>query len=66
MGSEPVDAAADPGWFEFIDDTIEVHPSTEADRAFLAGLRARAAAKAWDCERMTLGRITKSTTVSTC
>lgn len=50
MGSEPVDAAADPWWFEFIDDTIEVHPSTEADRAFLAGLRARAAAKAWDCE----------------
>jgi hypothetical protein len=50
VGSVPVDAAADPGWFEFIDDTIEVHPSTEADRPFLAGLRARAVAKAWDCE----------------
>jgi hypothetical protein len=45
-----VDAAADPGWFEFYDDTIEVDPSTEADRAFLAGLRARAVANAWPCE----------------
>ena len=50
MGSEPVDAAADPGWFEFVDDTIEVDPSTEADRAFLAWLRARAVVRAWDCE----------------
>lgn len=50
MGSEPVDGAADSGWFEFYDDTIEFHPSSAADSAFLAGLRARAASHAWACE----------------
>jgi hypothetical protein len=50
MGSGPVDGVADPGWFEFYDDTIEVDPSSVADRAFLAGLRARAVSHAWACE----------------
>jgi hypothetical protein len=50
MGSGPVDGVADPGWFEFYDDTIEVDPSSVADRAFLAGLRARAVSHAWPCD----------------
>jgi hypothetical protein len=50
MGSGPVDGVAAPGWFEFYDDTIEVDPSSVADRAFLAGLRARAVSHAWPCE----------------
>jgi hypothetical protein len=41
---------ADPGWFEFYDDTIEADPGSAADRAFLAGLRARAVSYAWPCE----------------
>jgi hypothetical protein len=50
MGSGPVDRVADPGWFEFYDDTIEVDPSSVAGRAFLAGLRARAVSHAWPCD----------------
>src|SRR5207253_11123692 len=50
VGSEPVDGVADPGWFKFYDDTIEVDPSSEADRVFLAGLRARAVSHAWPIE----------------
>jgi hypothetical protein len=50
MSSEPVDGVAHPGWFEFYDDTIEVDPSSAADRAFLAGLRARAVSHAWPCD----------------
>lgn len=47
---EPVDGAPDPEWFEFYDDTIAVDPSSAADRAFLAGLRARAVSQGWPCE----------------
>jgi hypothetical protein len=47
VGSEPVGGVADPGWFEFYDETITVDPSSEADRAFLAGLRARTVSHAW-------------------
>lgn len=50
MGFEPVNGPAGGGWFEFYDDTITVDPSTDADRAFLSGLRARAAANAWLCD----------------
>lgn len=50
MGSESADGVADQGWFEFYDDTIEADPSTDADRLFLAGLRARAVSHAWPCD----------------
>lgn len=50
MSSGPVDGVAHPGWFEFYDDTVEVDPSSAADRAFLAGLRARAVSHVWPCD----------------
>jgi hypothetical protein len=46
MGLEPVGGL----WFEFYDDTVAQDPSSEADREFLARLRARAASQAWACD----------------
>ncbi|TVT54097.1 hypothetical protein FNH05_10905 [Amycolatopsis rhizosphaerae] len=50
MGAGPGDGILDQGWFGFYDDTVEVDPSSEADRVLLAGLRARAASRAWPCD----------------
>lgn len=47
MGSDPVEGVGDAAWFEFYDDSITVDPSSDADRAFLAGLRARAVSQGW-------------------
>ena len=43
--------ASDPqDWFEYWDDSLEEEPLSEAERVFLTGLRARAAAGTWPCD----------------
>jgi len=49
VSSEPA-AGGPQQWFEYYDDTVVGDPCSEADHAFLAGLRARAVARAWPCE----------------
>ena len=49
MGSEPVAGGVD-GWFEYWDDTVEGDPYSDAERGFLAALRARAASRNWPCD----------------
>lgn len=49
MGAEPAAAGTDL-WFEYYDDTVVDDPCSEADHAFLAGLRARAVSHRWPCD----------------
>jgi hypothetical protein len=49
VGSEPVAGGVD-GWFEYWDDTVEGDPYSDAERVFLAALRARAASRNWPCD----------------
>ncbi|TVT26500.1 hypothetical protein FNH05_31360 [Amycolatopsis rhizosphaerae] len=47
MGGGSVDGFVEQDWFEFYEETVEVYPTSEPGHSFLAGLRARAVARAW-------------------